>query len=188
MAEGIKLILGLGNPGQIYKNTRHNVGFRVVSLFAKRKGLKFQKKMGHSRVAQNEVVLAKPYTFMNLSGKSAKALLQKLSLSSQQMLVVCDDVALPLGRIRIRKGGSDGGHNGLRSIINELGTMGFPRLRIGIGGGEINDLVEYVLGEFTPQEEEILKKVLELTCDAIECILQEGLDRAMSKFNSLVID
>jgi PTH1 family peptidyl-tRNA hydrolase len=122
-----------------------------------------------------------------LSGKAAKALLKRFSLSPQDMLVICDDVALPLGRIRIRRKGSDGGHNGLRSIIKELGTEEFPRLRVGIGREGIKDLVEYVLGEFEREEMEILEKVLEVAVDAVECILKEGIEEAMNKYNSLNI-
>jgi PTH1 family peptidyl-tRNA hydrolase len=151
-------------------------------------GLKFDKKFCSSRVAEGEgVVLAKPYTYVNLSGKAAKALLQRFSLAPQDMLVICDDVALPLGRIRIRRKGSDGGHNGLRSIIKELGTEEFPRLRVGIGREGIKDLVEYVLGEFERDEMEILDKVLEVAVDAVECILKEGIEEAMNKYNSLNI-
>jgi PTH1 family peptidyl-tRNA hydrolase len=151
-------------------------------------GLKFDKKFCSSRVAEGEgVVLAKPYTYVNLSGKAAKALLQRFSLAPQDMLVICDDVALPLGRIRIRRKGSDGGHNGLRSIIKELGTEEFPRLRVGIGREGIKDLVEYVLGEFEREEMEILEKVLEVAVDAVECILREGIEEAMNKYNSLNI-
>jgi len=155
---------------------------------ARRMGLKFDKKFCSSRVAEGEgVVLAKPYTYVNLSGKAAKALLQRFSLAPQDMLVICDDVALPLGRIRIRRKGSDGGHNGLRSIIKELGTEEFPRLRVGIGREGIKDLVEYVLGEFERDEMEILEKVLEVAVDAVECILKEGIEEAMNKYNSLNI-
>jgi PTH1 family peptidyl-tRNA hydrolase len=151
-------------------------------------GLKFDKKFCSSRVAEGEgIVIAKPYTYVNLSGKAAKALLQRFSLAPQDMLVICDDVALPLGRIRIRRKGSDGGHNGLRSIIKELGTEEFPRLRVGIGREGIKDLVEYVLGEFEREEMEILEKVLEVAVDAVECILKEGIEEAMNKYNSLNI-
>jgi len=184
----IKIVLGLGNPGRLYQKTRHNVGFMVVSRLARRMGLKFDKKFCSSRVAEGEgIVIAKPYTYVNLSGKAAKALLQRFSLAPQDMLVICDDVALPLGRIRIRRKGSDGGHNGLRSIIKELGTEEFPRLRVGIGREGIKDLVEYVLGEFEREEMEILEKVLEVAVDAVECILKEGIEEAMNKYNSLNI-
>jgi PTH1 family peptidyl-tRNA hydrolase len=160
----------------------------VVSRLARKMGLKFDKKFCSSRVAEGEgIVLAKPYTYVNLSGKAAKALLQRFSLSPEELLVVCDDVALPLGRIRIRRKGSDGGHNGLRSIIKELGTENFPRLRVGIGREGIKDLVEYVLGEFEREEMEILEKVLDVAVDAVECIIKEGIEEAMNKYNSLNI-
>ena len=184
----IKIVFGLGNPGRLYQKTRHNVGFMVVSRLARKMGLKFDKKFCSSRVAEGEgVVLAKPYTYVNLSGKAAKALLQRFSLSPEELLVVCDDVALPLGRIRIRRKGSDGGHNGLRSIIKELGTENFPRLRVGIGREGIKDLVGYVLGEFEREEMEILEKVLDVAVDAVECIIKEGIEEAMNKYNSLNI-
>jgi PTH1 family peptidyl-tRNA hydrolase len=160
----------------------------VVSRLARKMGLKFDKKFCSSRVAEGEgIVLAKPYTYVNLSGRAAKALLQRFSLSPEELLVVCDDVALPLGRIRIRRKGSDGGHNGLRSIIKELGTENFPRLRVGIGREGIKDLVGYVLGEFEREEMEILEKVLEVAVDAVECIIKEGIEEAMNKYNSLNI-
>jgi PTH1 family peptidyl-tRNA hydrolase len=158
----------------------------VVSRLARKMGLKFDKKYCSSRLAEGEgVVLAKPYTFVNLSGKAAKSLLQRFFLSPEEMLVICDDVALPLGRIRIRRKGSDGGHNGLRSIIKELGTRDFPRLRVGIGREGIRDLVGYVLGEFEKEEMEILEKVLDVVVAAVECILKEGIEEAMNRFNPL---
>ncbi|MGB9608294.1 MAG: aminoacyl-tRNA hydrolase [bacterium] len=182
----IKIILGLGNPGRLYQRTRHNVGFMVLSRLAKKMGLKFDKKYCKSRVAEGEgIVLAKPYTYVNLSGRAAKALLKRFSLSPQEMLVVCDDVSLPFGKIRIRRKGSDGGHNGLRSIIKELGTEDFPRLRVGIGKEETGDLVEYVLGEFEKEELEFLDKILDISVQAVECILSEGIEVAMNKFNPL---
>lgn len=182
----IKIVLGLGNPGRFYQKTRHNVGFVVISRLARKMGLKFDKKYCSSRVAEGEgIVLAKPYTYVNLSGKAVKALLQRFSLSPEEMLVICDDVALPLGRIRIRRKGSDGGHNGLRSIIKEIGTDNFPRLRVGIGREGIRDLVEYVLGEFEKEEMEVLEKILDVAVEAVECILKEGIEEAMNKYNSL---
>jgi PTH1 family peptidyl-tRNA hydrolase len=162
------------------------VGFVVISRLARKMGLKFDKKYCSSRVAEGEgIVLAKPYTYVNLSGKAVKALLQRFSLSPEEMLVICDDVALPLGRIRIRRKGSDGGHNGLRSIIKEIGTDNFPRLRVGIGREGIRDLVEYVLGEFEKEEMEVLEKILDVAVEAVECILKEGIEEAMNKYNSL---
>ena len=158
----------------------------VLSRLAKKMGLKFDKKYCKSRVAEGEgIVLAKPYTYVNLSGRAAKALLKRFSLSPQEMLVVCDDVSLPFGKIRIRRKGSDGGHNGLRSIIKELGTEDFPRLRVGIGKEETGDLVEYVLGEFEKEELEFLDKILDISVQAVECILSEGIEVAMNKFNPL---
>ncbi len=184
----IRLLIGLGNPGRLYQKTRHNVGFMLLSRLAKKKGLRFDKRYCKSRIAEGEgIILAKPYTFVNLSGKSVRALLHRLSLSPQEMLIICDDVSLALGRIRIRRKGSDGGHNGLRSIIKEIGTEDFPRLRVGIGREGIRDLVEYVLGEFQKEESAILEKVLEVGVEAVECILEEGIEWAMNKYNSLVI-
>lgn len=184
----IKLIVGLGNPGHLYRKTRHNVGFMLLERVAKRIGARFDKRYCKSRISEvNEVILAKPYTFVNLSGKAIKCLLNRLSIAPQEMLVVCDDVALPLGRIRIRRKGSDGGHNGLRSIINEVGTEDFPRLRIGIGREGIKDLVAFVLGEFSNEEKIILDKVLKVAIEAVECILREGLESAMNKYNPLFI-
>lgn len=184
----IKLIVGLGNPGNLYRKTRHNVGFMLLSLLAKGKGLRFDKKYCRSRIAEGAgIILAKPYTYVNLSGKAVKALLNRLSIPPGQMLVICDDVALPLGRIRIRRRGSDGGHNGLRSIIKEIGTEDFPRLRIGIGREGIRDLVEHVLGEFKEEEKKVLEKVLQMATEAVGCILKEGIESAMNKYNSLVI-
>ncbi|MBC7326778.1 aminoacyl-tRNA hydrolase [bacterium] len=184
----MKLVVGLGNPGRLYQRTRHNAGFMLLSRLARRKGLRFNRKRCRSRIAEGEgIILAKPYTYVNLSGKAVKCLLEQYDISPQEMLVICDDVALPLGRIRIRRKGSDGGHNGLRSIINEIGTQDFPRLRIGIGNEGIRDLVEFVLSEFNEDEMKILDKVLDVSVEAVNCILEEGIDQAMNKYNSLKI-
>lgn len=184
------IILGLGNPGAQYAHTRHNVGFEVVDLLASRHRLRFHQRRDHAyyvvgKVAETPVVLAKPMTYMNRSGEAARALLQRYTLPSERMIVVVDDVALPLGRLRIRPSGSDGGHNGLSSIIQCLGTENFPRVRVGIGAPPPGQMVEYVLSRFLPEEQVVIEEAVYRAAEAIEAILTEGLTAAMNRFNSL---
>lgn len=184
-----RLIVGLGNPGEEYAGTRHNVGFWVVSLLARRHGIALKTHRYHSRlgigtVAGVGVVLAQPMTYMNRSGEAVKALLKAYSLTPAQMLVVYDDVALRLGTLRMRPSGSSGGHNGMRSIIGSIGTEAFPRLRIGIGPApEGVDLADFVLSPFEDSEKPLMRHLLELSADACEAWLTEPIEQVMARFN-----
>jgi PTH1 family peptidyl-tRNA hydrolase len=192
----VRLVVGLGNPGQAYAAHRHNVGFWCVKRLARNWGILFKSsrwaRVGEGQVDGQPLVLAKPRTFMNRSGDAAASLLQRYSLSPQQMLVICDDLELLAGRIRLRPRGSDGGHNGLRDIIYAIESEDFPRLRIGIGrprtaAGEpvTHPLVvaKYVLGEPEPEEQEALEAAVEQAAEAVACILREGLAAAMNRYN-----
>jgi peptidyl-tRNA hydrolase, PTH1 family len=192
----MKLIIGLGNPGRDYVNNRHNAGFKCVDLFAREHGISLtqrgaRSKLGTGEVAGTKVVLAKPQTFMNLSGEAVSALVRRYRLSSQDILVIYDDLDLPLGKIRIREKGSSGGHNGLKSIISHLGTQDFPRIRVGIGPAEDSDsaatpevdAIEHVLSDFTDAEKTVMREVYPRVAAAIECILTEGITAAMNKYN-----
>ena len=193
----MKLIIGLGNPGRNYASNRHNVGFICLSYFAKKYGILFDKKQGKARigtgeVAGNRVVLAKPQTYMNLSGESVSRLIKNFNINPDDLLVIHDDLDLPLGKIRIRHGGSSGGHKGINSIANELGSQDFTRLRVGIGRPAENDdtiesndnkIITYVLGDFTPDEKQVITHVIPRVVEAIYCLLTEGLTVAMNRYN-----
>jgi PTH1 family peptidyl-tRNA hydrolase len=183
------IVLGLGNPGAEYAHTRHNIGFDVIGILASRHHIRLNFRRDHARyglgmIAGVPVLLAKPMTYMNRSGEAARALLQRYPIDTSHLLVVVDDVALPLGRIRIRPSGSDGGHNGLESIIQCLGTQAFPRVRVGIGSPPPGQMVEYVLSRFSPQEQPIIDEALQRAADAVEAIIAEGVQAAMNRFNA----
>jgi PTH1 family peptidyl-tRNA hydrolase len=192
----MKLIVGLGNPGRDYVNNRHNVGFKCVDLFAREHGISLtqrgaRSKLGTGEVARTKIAVAKPQTFMNLSGEAVSALVRRYKLSAQDILVIYDDLDLPLGKIRIREKGSSGGHNGLKSIISHLGTQDFPRIRVGIGPAEGSDsaaapevdAIEHVLSDFTDAERTVMREVYPRVAAAIECVLTEGIAAAMNKYN-----
>jgi len=185
----VKLIAGLGNPGDRYRDTRHNVGFEVLDRIAARLGSEFSREKHRGqyaevRIAGQKVILLKPMTFMNLSGDSVARAARNGVNHPSEVLIVYDDVDLPLGKIRLRTGGSAGGHNGMKSVIERLGTQDVPRLRIGVGsettGGE---RVDHVLGRFRPEEREIVDEAIERAADACVCCVEEGLETAMNKFN-----
>ena len=187
-----QLIVGLGNPGTKYAKTRHNVGFDLLDILAKRWQIslsdrkQFQGIYGEGFGSNNaKIRLLKPQTFMNLSGQSVRATIDWFKLSPESVLVVYDDLDLPLGKIRLRLSGSAGGHNGMKSIISHLGTQSFPRVRIGIGksAGE-KDTISHVLGKFSAVETPIVSEVIYLVNDAIEMILKQGMEKAMSLYNS----
>ncbi len=187
-----QLIVGLGNPGTKYAQTRHNVGFDLVDILAKRWQIslsdrkQFQGIYGEGIGSNNiKIKLLKPQTFMNLSGQSVRATLDWFKLSPESVLVVYDDLDLPLGKIRLRLSGSAGGHNGMKSIISHLGTQNFPRVRIGIGQstGE-KDTIAHVLGKFSKTETIVIDEVIYLVNDAIEMSLKQGVEKAMSLYNS----
>jgi peptidyl-tRNA hydrolase, PTH1 family len=191
----MKVICGLGNPGERYRLTRHNVGFRVVDLLADRWQLTGAGRLRDGAAlleAQRpepvgRVLLVKPMRFMNLSGGPLRAALRQTDVDvTSEMLVVADDIDLPLGRIRLRRSGSAGGHNGLRDIISSFGSNEFNRLRIGVG--RAGEAVDHVLATFKPDERELADEMVQLGADAAERWLGDGIDEAMNAFNGLDID
>ncbi|PYK83705.1 MAG: aminoacyl-tRNA hydrolase [Verrucomicrobia bacterium] len=183
----IRLIAGLGNPGPEYAGTRHNVGFMVVDHLAAQFGSSWEKstKWGALTSKHGDTLLAKPMSFMNRSGYPLVAIAQFYKIAPSEILVVLDDLALPLGRIRIRPGGGTGGHNGLESIIMQFGTEEIPRLRIGIGAAPRDSGVDYVLGRFFEEERPLLKSAIERGAQAIECAVDNGVVSAMNTFNQI---
>ncbi|HET6383112.1 MAG TPA: aminoacyl-tRNA hydrolase [Armatimonadota bacterium] len=183
------LVVGLGNPEDRFTRTRHNVGFMVADRLAERHEFRIRHRekraLTGSWVSSNgRVLVAEPQTYMNLSGASVRALSQFYKISPDRVLVVCDDTALPFGRLRIRRAGSEGGHNGLRSLSQHLGTQEYPRLRIGIGRPASSQaLKDYVLSAFTSTEMSELPAILDRAVDAIETAVSEGVDAAMTRFN-----
>jgi PTH1 family peptidyl-tRNA hydrolase len=184
----VKLIAGLGNPGPKYAGTRHNVGFDVADELARRRGLSFGVGPAEALVARvpgpEPVWLVKPLSYMNLSGRPIAELVRYYRIPLDALLVVLDDVHLPLGRLRARARGSDGGHNGLRSIIAELGTTGFARLRLGVGRGDpARDLADHVLARFDPEERREVDAMIQAAADAAELFCTEGIDAVMNRYN-----
>lgn len=183
----MKLIVGLGNPGPEYERTRHNVGWQVIDAFARKFRIEVTKHeknalTGSGRVAGGSVMVAKPLTYMNLSGDAVRLLLNAYTDATTDMIVVYDDIDLPLGRLRIRPNGSAGTHNGMRSIISTIASENFPRLRVGIGQGE-GRLRDYVLDEFAADEQPIVDKAVERAVDALLLFVRGDLKRAMNSFN-----
>lgn len=193
----MKLIVGLGNPGRRYEKTRHNLGFLCVNLLAREFNIKMNKSLGNARTGKgqiggNEVLLARPQTFMNLSGQSVRQLLNKTRTGMDDLVVIHDDLDLPVGKIRIRFGGGSGGHKGINSILQETGSRDFYRVRIGIGrpprfkdNVEIqeDDVLDYVLGSFTPDEKKIIENSIPRACEAVVSLITEGLTATMNKYN-----
>ncbi|MCR4402716.1 MAG: aminoacyl-tRNA hydrolase [Firmicutes bacterium] len=185
----MKLIVGLGNPGSQYEGSRHNVGFLVVDFLAKRHGIRVAQRRFHALLGQGEirgeqVIVAKPITYMNRSGYAVRAIADWYGAAPSEILVIVDDMALEPGRIRMRPKGSDGGHKGLRSIISLLGCQDFPRLRVGIGRpGPSEDAAGYVLGWFTREELAVMLEAFDRAADAVEAWIASGVDEAMNMFN-----
>ena len=182
------LIAGLGNPGEDYQFTRHNIGFLLTDTFAKKYDLSFEVKrysfFAEKRIRGRQFYFIKPTTYINLSGKAVNYWLKKLEISSENLMVMLDDIALPAGKIRIRAKGGDGGHNGLTSIIYELASDNFPRLRFGIGDNYAKGRqVDYVLGEWSEEEKQLLQEKMDTAIEAVECFAFEGIGRAMTRFN-----
>jgi PTH1 family peptidyl-tRNA hydrolase len=187
----VKLIVGLGNPGREYRDTRHNVGFMVVDEIARRHALTFA--MAPSQVPESfvakkfgsdPVLVAKPLTFMNRSGDAVAALARYYDVAAADMLVVVDEVALPFGRLRARARGSAGGHNGLKSIVERLGTTEFPRLRLGVGRGDTRrDLADHVLSKFEADEQSALEEFITRAADAAEMFAAESIEKVMNTYN-----
>jgi len=193
----LKLIVGLGNPGKAYAHNRHNIGFRCINYLARLHSIPIkmhqcQSKVGTGKIAGVEVLLVKPKTFVNLSGEAVGRLMRKYNISIDGLLVIYDDLDLPLGKLRLRAGGSAGGHKGINSIISALGSEDFPRIKVGIGRPTEEDraaitdeavIVGYVLSDFTPQEEQLIKPTIATVAEASDCVLTEGIVAAMNKFN-----
>jgi len=192
----IALVLGLGNPGAEYAGNRHNVGFWVVNRLARRLGIEIGRhtkvaSVGEGEVEGRRLILAKPRTYMNESGRAAAELLRRYNLQPPQMLVVCDDIDSPVGRVRIRPDGGYGGQKGLRSIIEMLKTQAFPRVRIGIGrptrGGQPSwdpeDVSAWVLSDPSPAERRVLDDAVDYAIEAVLCCLREGVAEAMNRYN-----
>ncbi len=188
----MKLILGLGNPGYEYHLTPHNLGFMVADRLAETCGVELRRPEAQALTATTEiegteVVLAKPQTYMNLSGLSAKRLLEKYDVAVKDMIVLLDEVDLPLGSLRIRARGSAGGHNGLKSVIGLLQSEEFTRLRMGVGPDhQVEDRVSYVLGRFRKAELETVAEMIDRAVEAVQVILKEGVKKAMDRFNRRV--
>lgn len=185
----MKLIVGLGNPGRRYRQTRHNVGWEVISRLARRARIAVDEEDGFSDVGRGaiggtRVILARPQTYVNVSGEAVRDLRRRHRLRPQDIVVVIDDLDLPLGRLRLRASGSAGGHNGLKSIIEAIGTTEFPRLRVGIGRPpEGVDPADHVLTRFTSDEQAVVDAALDRAAEAIETAITEGIETAMNRFN-----
>jgi len=193
----MKLIVGLGNPGRGYANSLHNLGFMCVNHFARAYSIRFDKKQGRARIGSGEVVdskviVARPQTYMNHSGEAVSRLVRKYNISLDNLLIIHDDLDLPLGKIRIRLGGGSAGHKGVESIIAELGNQDFPRIRVGIGrpisttsSTEITDadMITYLLSDLPPEVKRTITQVIPMVSEAILCVLTEGPTAAMNRYN-----
>jgi len=181
------LIVGLGNPGRQYEGTRHNVGFMVLDRLAAKSGVAFESKpkwQSHLAKLPDGTLLLKPQSFMNLSGRPVQQILAFHKWTPDRILVVYDDAALPLGNLRFREKGSHGGHNGIRSLIQQLGTDVFPRLKFGIGGSEAGEMVGHVLGNFRLEERPLLENTLDSAVEAVQVARSQGVASAANRFNT----
>ncbi len=193
---GIRLLIGLGNPGTRYAKNRHNVGFQCIDNLARSKGIKLDKRLGYALVGEldvdgSKVLLAKPQTFMNKSGDSVASLKRELKASPEEVLVIYDDMDLPLGRIRVRPEGSSGGQRGMQSIIERLGTKSFPRIRVGVGRplGERfsryeEDIIDWLISDFTLDEEATMVRAREQAGEAAIAVIRDGIEKAMNQYNA----
>ena len=183
------IIVGLGNPENEYSNTRHNMGFDTINKIAKQYNIEISKtnfkgQYGTGTIENEKVILLKPQTYMNLSGESVKEILKFYKLSTDNLIIIYDDIDIEAGIIKLRKTGGPGTHNGMKSVINEIQTEKFPRVRIGIGRPEYKgDLINYVIGKIPEQEIQVLDKSTTLAKDAVIEIIKNGIDKAMNKFN-----
>lgn len=186
------LIVGLGNPGKEYKNTRHNIGFDAIDVMADKYNIevnriKFKGVCGEGYIGSDKIMLLKPSTYMNLSGESVREVMDFYKLSKDDVLVIYDDISLEVGRLRIREKGSAGGHNGIKSIISHMGTDEFSRIKIGVGQPK-GDLVNYVLGNFSKEDRKYLDEVLNVVVSAAEVIVNDDTKEAMNKFNGFNVN
>jgi len=193
----MKLIVGLGNPGTAYTHNRHNIGFMCLNRFARKHGIRFARKQAQARIGEGEVadmrlVLARPQTMMNLSGRSVSLLAKRHEISTEDVIIIHDDLDLPTGKIRIRQGGRSAGHKGIESIIACLGDASFIRIRVGIGrpdltgsavAGRDAGVINHVLGDFDASENKIIAEVTSKVGEAILCLISEGLTTAMHRYN-----
>ncbi|MCF0122537.1 MAG: aminoacyl-tRNA hydrolase [Ruminiclostridium sp.] len=184
------LVVGLGNPGPKYDWTRHNMGFLVIDELAEREKipvqrLKFRALTNTALIGGQSVLLMKPTTYMNLSGRAVGEAAQFYKIPPERVLVISDDVALPQGKLRVRRSGSAGGHNGLKDIIAHLGTDQFPRVKVGVGGKPHpdSDMADWVLGKFTGQDRKVMEEAIARAADAVTLFLDQGADQAMARFN-----
>jgi len=182
------IIVGLGNPGKKYENTKHNIGFITLDFLAEKNSIKINKikhkaLVGEGTVSGQKVLLVKPQTFMNLSGNSVREIMDYYRIEPEKLVVIYDDVDIPMGHLRIRKKGSAGTHNGMRSIIYDLQEDGFPRVRIGIGKDRKMPLAGYVLGGFEKDERTLMEDAVRRAAMAVECMLEKGIDIAMGEYN-----
>lgn len=182
------LVVGLGNPGREYEGTRHNAGFGVVEYMADKLGvdisrIKFKGLVGETIISGEKCLFLKPSTFMNLSGESVREAADFYKIPPENIIVVYDDVSMEVGRLRIRPSGSDGGHNGMKSIIYQLNSNSFPRVRVGIGAPS-REMVSHVLGRFTQDEKPLIKEIIEIASDAVAEIIKNGTQSAMNRYNS----
>lgn len=184
------IVVFLGNPGDKYENTRHNVGFMTADALGEKlnkpiQRLKFKALTNLLTISGEKVLVMKPVTYMNLSGEAVRQAVDFYKIPPERVLVVSDDTALAVGRLRIRKGGSAGGHNGLKNIIQHLGTDQFPRVRVGVGEKPHPDydMADWVLGKFQGEDKKVIDGAVKRAADAVECLLKEGPDRAMNRFN-----
>ncbi len=183
------VIAGLGNPGRQYERTRHNMGFMVADVFAAAhdidvRRIKHKALVGEGRIGDEKVIVVKPQTYMNLSGESLREVVNYYDVPMENLIVVYDDMDLDTGTLRIRKKGSSGSHNGMKSVIYQLQSDEFPRVRIGIGTPPEDDWKDYVTGQVTEKEAEVLTETIKKAAEALECIITEGIDIAMNRFNT----
>ena len=183
------LLVCLGNPGKDYANTRHNIGFMAADELERREGVRFNKLRyraltGEVTIAGQRVLVLKPQTYMNLSGESVKLAGGFYKIPPERVLVISDDVSLPLGKLRIRAGGSAGGHNGLKNIISHLGTDQFPRIKVGVGAPAHpeHEMIDWVIGNFTPSEKKVVSEAIEKALDAAACLIEKGVQEAQNRF------
>ena len=184
------LVVCLGNPGKQYENTRHNIGFLTADELERREGVKVNKLRyraltGEMKLGGQRVLVMKPQTYMNLSGEAVKLAGAFYKIPPDHVIVISDDVSLPLGKLRIRANGSAGGHNGLKNIIAHLGTDAFPRIKVGVGAPEHpeHEMVDWVIGNFTPAEKKVVAEAVARAADAIVCLIEKGVSEAQNRFN-----
>ena len=186
----MKLIAGLGNPGRDYAGTRHNIGFGVITRISDQYNIPLSSKehkavCGKGFIGGEKVILAQPQTYMNLSGESVRSIADYYKIEPEDIIIAFDDIDLEVGQLRVRRKGSAGGHNGIKSIIQHLGTNEFPRVKVGVGAKpEGGDLVRHVLGRFSREDEKAMGEVLDLAVEAVELIVTEGVDSAMNRYNA----